>query len=33
MQMHVKQLKDLGVDLEKLANEQGANKSMDDMLK
>ena len=32
MQMHVKQLKDLGVDLEKMAN-AADGKSMDDMLK
>lgn len=33
MQMHVKALKELGVDLEKLAKEAQKKKSMDDMLK
>lgn len=34
MQMHISQLKELGVDLEKIAKEQeSGNKSMDDMLK
>lgn len=33
MQMHVKALKELGVDLEKMAQESQKKKSMDDMIR